>query len=237
MRPVSLGTPERDLGWAEIRPLAGNLIQELERQAKKIQELERQAGRRESPPAGLAEARRLLSRLSLRTGDTVTLERQRVLHRAIDEVYFWVEIEPGAGALLGTSTVDATSFTFEDFPAAATTARRRTRRLLGLWPKTRVRLHLWYTSPVASTNLFTVGFSVRQVGVGTVLTASTLSATATATPPGPGVINDILYTTLTATGDFRPALPVCLFTVFRQPDANANAFRFILAAFELEEVA
>lgn len=155
-------------------------------------------------------------------------------------MYFWVEIEPGVGALRGTSTVDATTFnfTFEDFPAAGITARRRTRRLLGLWPRTAARFHLWYTSPVASTNLFTLAFTVRQLDAGMLLSGPAANINQGFTAAGPGTINSVLYATFVATGTFASTLRVCNFTFSRQgPDANANDFRFIFGAFELMEAA
>jgi hypothetical protein len=242
VKPATLGTPERDLGWAEIRPLAENLIEELERQAKKIQALEK--GRQPAAPLaspGLAEARRLLSRLSLRTGDAVTLERQRVLHRAADETYFRLVFSPGEGVLDGAATVvDGTTyvFPFEDYPAAAIAMRRKNVKLRELWPRTRVRMNLFYTSPVGSTNTFTVGFRLRQVGTGMSLATPFLVANPTANVPGPAVANDVLFATLTTTAAMLPTPEVVSLTFTRAaPDANANALRVILVEFVLQEVA
>jgi len=170
---------------------------------------------------------------------TARMEKDRVLHRALDERYFRVEMEPGVGGLRGTSVVDSTAFTYEDFPPGAITVRRRTRATSDLWPKCGVRLNVWYTSPVGSIAPFTVNFNVRQLGAGVNLTAPSLAINPTFTVPGPAVANDVLFATYRATdGVILPALGVCQFSLRRSgPDGNPNDFRFIFAVFVLEEVA
>ncbi len=188
----------------------------------------------------LSEERTILATVQQRAGDAVELQRQRTLGKVLDEVYFRVEIEPGVGGLRGTSVVDATTFsyTFEDFPAAAVTVRRRARALRSLWPKTAVRLNLWYTSPVGSTNAFSINYSVRQLDVGMNLSAASLIINSTFTVPGPAVANDVLFATYRDPGLVLPVPRVCQFSIRRSgPDANANDFRFILAEFVLEETA
>lgn len=172
---------------------------------------------------------------------TARFEKDRVLQRVLDEAYFPVEMEPGVGGLRGTSVVDSTTFsyTFEDFPPGVITVRRRARKLRGLWPKTGVRLNVWYTSPVGAIAPFTLNFSVRQLDAGLSLTAATLAINPTFTVPGPAVANDVLFATYRATdGLILPAPRVCQFSLRRSaPDGNPNDFRFILAEFVLEEVA
>ena len=173
--------------------------------------------------------------------DAVRLEQGRILGRAVDEVYFRVELEPGQGVLSGAATViDATTyaFTFEDFPAAAGTNRRRNVRRKDLWPRTLIRMNVWYTSPVGSTNTFAIGVRVRQLGTGMSLATPALVANPTANVPGPAVANDVLFATLTTTVALLPAPEVVGLSFTRNaPDANANALRVILVEFVCQEVA
>lgn len=185
-----------------------------------------------------------LPRRDLIASDAVTLERQRIRDRALDERYFHVEIEPGQGVAPAAIVPDAAtfSFNFEDWPPGAATNRRRNVRRLELWPKTLIRLHLWYTSPVGSTNAFTIGFRLRQLDAGLSLAAAAAAPILVTNPsfsfPGPAVANDVLYGTGTTTVSVLPSPRVCGVTLTRiAPDANANDFRFILADFEFREVA
>lgn len=175
------------------------------------------------------------------SGDAVPLERERVKIRAIDEDYFRVEMEPGVGGLQGASTVDAAtlSYTFEDFPAAATTIRRRTRKARALWAGCGIRLNLWYTSPVGSANLFTLGFNYRPADAGASLAGTPTPANVTFTAPGPAVANDVLFITVVAPGKIiLPGRRVAQFSFRRTgPDANPNDFRFVFAEFVMEESA
>lgn len=175
------------------------------------------------------------------SADAITLERKRILQRAVDEVYFRIEIEPGQGVLSGAATaVDGTTyaFDFEDFPAAAGTNRRRNVRRKDLWPKTLIRMNVWYTSPVGSTNTFAIGVRVRQLGTGMSLATPALVANPTANVPGPAVANDVLFATLTTTVALLPDPEVVGLSFTRNaPDANANALRVILVEFVCQEVA
>jgi hypothetical protein len=166
-------------------------------------------------------------------------EKDRVLHRAVDEVYFRVEIPAGEGVINGgPGALDTTNFAFEDWPAAVVTGRRRVRRMRSLWPKVRTRMNLWYTSDVGSTNNFSVRFNIRQLATGMLLTAPALLFSTTFNAPGPAVANTVLFITQVDATPWLPAPELCEFSVLRiGPDANANAFRFILAEFVLEEVA
>ena len=240
MKPVAMGTPERDLGWAEIRPLAENLIQELERQAKKIQALERRAGEAAPPAVGLAEARRLLARLPLRTADAVTLERQRILHRAIDEAYFRVPIAPGAALYEGgvvTEVLNNDAWAMR-FPAGATGAADVQVPTRELWVGTRPRIDVWYTSPVGSTANFDFRFGLWVHGPD--LTTTYAPPLVSWTAPGPAVANTVLKTSAVITSSRFPTSPygVTRLRLGRLTgDANANARDVLAAVVIFEEVA
>jgi hypothetical protein len=245
VKPVHLGTPERDLGWAEIRPLAENLIQELERQAKKIQALERSRPGLAEPsrPGGLAEARRLLTNLAMRTADTVTLERQRVLHRALDEEYFRRDLAPGmvtyeVGAADAANGLTAVM----RLPAAAAGTfpmLHRTCRMNALVARTRPRLTMWYTSTVGSTANFDLRFQVRLHAIGALTTAAgSLVFSTQLLAPGPAVANTILSATVVG-GAIMPAIPapVRLSVARIGGDPNVNALDILLAVVTFEEIA
>lgn len=187
-------------------------------------------------PAGLAVPPRDVVQVP-----TSRMVRERALISAVDETYFRIPLEPGQGIVSGAATtVDSTTlgFTFEDLSAAAATALRVKRVLRDLWPRTYVRLNVLYTAPVGSTNNFTIGLRLRQVGAGSSLAAAPLVTSLDVTLPGPAVANDILSGTLRAPVAVLPALQVCEFTLRRgAPDANPNAFRLVMAEFVLEEVA
>lgn len=170
-----------------------------------------------------------------------TLTPQRVRDRLIQEMYFRVPLEAGKGIVQGGPTVvDAATygFTFEDIPAGVVTALRVGEGLRDLWPRTLIRVNVWYTSPVGSTNLFTFGIRLRQVAVGQLLSAPTVVVNQNWTAPGPAVANTALFTTFVASAVTLPAAAMCNLTLVRiGPDANANALRFIRADFIFQEVA
>lgn len=172
--------------------------------------------------------------------DAVTLERQRVRDRAIDELYFRLPMEPGVGATFAGITVDTATYsmTVMDMPAGAVSAYRRTFPVRGLWPRTTARLNLWYTSPVGSTNAFSLRFLARQAGAGTVLTALSAVFSHDFTVPGPAVANTILKTTYRVTGAVLSSPDLFAYTFARlAPDANANALRIVYGEVILEEAA
>lgn len=188
-------------------------------------------------PVSLAQARTDVDNVG-----SARFEKDRVLHRALDEAYFRTSLMPGQGVLDGAATVvDATTFSwsFEDFPAAASARRRITVPRSALWPGCRVRLNLWYTSSVANAALFTVRYTVLQLGTGNDLGAIPAVLLTTFTAPGPAVANRVLFATCTSAPSVVLPFPEMIqFTVGRTaPDANPNAFRLLLAEFVLEEVA
>lgn len=188
-------------------------------------------------PVSLAQARTDVDNVG-----SARFEKDRVLHRSVDETYFRVSLMPGQGVLDGAATVvDGTTFSwsFEDYPAAAAARRRITVPRRALWPGARVRLNLWYTSPVASAALFTVRYTVLQLGTGNDLGAIPAVLLTTFTVPGPTVANRGLFATCTsAPAVVLPFPEMIQLTVGRTaPDANPNALRFLLAEFVLEEVA
>lgn len=174
-----------------------------------------------------------------RRADTSRLENGRIVHRALDELYFRIEIPAGEGVVNGgPPALDATNFAFEDFPPGAVTARRRVRKLRDLWPKCRTRLNLWYSSPVANVANFSVRFNIRQLATGMLVTAPALLFSTMFNAPGPAVANTTLFITQIDATPWLPAPELCEFSVLRVgPDANPNDFRFIFAELVLEEVA
>lgn len=223
MKPAKLDIVSRDLGLA---PTLSNM-------AKRLETLERRLGAVDGLPAGAPLA-------SGRAADAVTLERQRVRDRAIDEVYFKMEIEPGVGATFAGITLDTAtySFTVMDMPAGAVSAYRRSKRVRGLWPRTTAKLELWFTSPVGNTANFSMTFLGRMSGAGFVLGSPGTAFSAPFTMPGPAVANTIQKVTYRTTGAFPSSPELFALTLARlAPDANPNALRIIYGEMTLEESA
>ena len=235
MKAVALELPQ-----TEVRDVAQRLY-EVERSfGQRLYEVEkRQAEREGRPVPSRPEPPQPPQDLPQRSPGAER-ERQRTLLRAIDELYFRVEIEPGQGALDGASVIDATAvgFNFEDFPAGANTSRRRNVRRRDLWPKTLVRMNVWYTSPVGSTATFNLAMRVRQLGTGMSLGTPALVSAVNALVPGPAVAGDILFATMVSTVALLPAPEVVGFSFASiVGGTNVNALRWILAEFVCQEVA
>lgn len=172
--------------------------------------------------------------------DAVKLEQQRLRDRAADETYFHMAIEPGVGATFAGITVDTATFsgTVFDMPPGAISAYRRTQVMRGLWPRTTLVLTLWYTSPVGSTNLFSVTMNGRQIGTGLALGAYAVTFSNPFTIPGPAVANTVLKATYRASAKLLSSPELFSFTLARlAPDANANALRIVYGDLRLEESA
>lgn len=174
-----------------------------------------------------------------KAADAVFLERQRVLRRALDELYFRPAIVAGRALYVGAVTEVANSLAFVmRLPAGATTAATVMVPEMALWPRCRPRMDVIYTSPVGSTNLFSLRFTLRAFGPGGTTTPSTLTVDWTA--PGPAVANDILSTSAVITagtvwtspfGVVRPSLTRL------GPDGNANDLDVLAAVVTMEELA
>jgi len=168
-----------------------------------------------------------------RNADTSRFEKDRGPYQALDETYFTVELEPGLGIPVGAAVINAGPPGTEDWPAAAITGRRRTRKLRALWPKTVPRLNVWYTSPGAGAANFTLRFNLLQYDAAT---ADLLVFSVDFPAPGPAVALTKLFATYLAPTPLLPSPRVCQFSLLRiGPDANANAFRLLHAEVVLEE--
>ena len=174
------------------------------------------------------------------SGDAVSLERKRVLLRAVDEAYFKVALGAGysvyEGAVVETKNGDA--FVMQ-FPAGVATRANRQVETRALWPLTRPRLDVWYSSPGGNVAAFNFGFVVRVYGAGSTTVNNTMTIDWTA--PGPAVAGGVLKTTVVGTARM-PTSPfgVSHFRLVRNRvaiDANPNALDVILAVVTMEEVA
>lgn len=174
----------------------------------------------------------------IRDGDTVPLARKRSELRSLDETYFAAELRPGAVIYTGAGAVDGMN-SFAPvliLPAAASTSAAANFGTRKLWPLTRPRLTVLYTSPVGSTALFGLTFTLVFLGPGVTTTAPFLSVTWTA--PGPAVANTILSTSTTMSPHLTQPFGATKVQLRRNgPDANANDLHVILAGVTFEEVA
>jgi hypothetical protein len=176
-------------------------------------------------------------------GDAVTLERKRALLRAIDETYFTVDFAPGLmiyeGGLITTpkngnifaARIPATAAGTNPSVYKTVSARK-------LWPRTIPRLKLWYTSPVGSTNTFSVRFVLWVIGAGALTSATAIFATDMLVP-GPTIANTEMFATVKG-GAMFPSSPFggAEFRIGRLGgDANANDLDILLAQVVMEESA
>lgn len=234
MKPGALSTPSRDLGRPAIRAFGESLIRRLEALEARL------TPEGQAPPVLSAE-RSLLDKLDQQTGDGVTLERKRIRDRALDEEYFQREMAAGlatyeAGA---ADAVNANSDVMR-LPVTLAGTNPMVKRMLGmnaLWPRTRPRLTLWYTSPAGSTNLFNLRFQLRMYAVGGTTAPAVLFSTIFQ-PAGPAVANTILTASVVG-GAVVPSVtaPLRLAVVRIGGDANVNDLDILLALVTFEEIA
>lgn len=177
----------------------------------------------------------------VKTADSIRSEKERVLHRALDEAYFQRELAAGTAVYEGGAVADALNGieTVMRFPAAAAGVNTHARRTVGmnaLWARTKPRLTIWYTSPVGSTNTFTVRFTVRMLPVGIVIPTTIFFVDFT--PAGPAAANTTLSATVLGSAVI-PSVPAPLILRVGRlgGDANANALDVFLARVTFEEVA
>lgn len=169
--------------------------------------------------------------------ETSRLEVQRVRDRALDEEYFRRELAAGRVAYEGTVTEPLNgNVVCMRFAAGAEAHAQKTVLLRDLWPRTRPRLTLWYTSPVGSTATFTVRFRIRPFPAGGTTTSSGIFVDFT--PAGPAVANTVMTATVVIAGAMPSVQAPMLLRVGRLAgDANANDLDILLAVITLEEVA
>lgn len=174
--------------------------------------------------------------------DAVTAERSRAIVRAIDEIYFSSVIAPGVATYFATAAevVNGNAWVMR-FPVGAGGSASRTTSTLALWPNTRLRFTVVYTSPVGNTATFNLRgvFWTFGPGVGTGVAAG--SRVVAWTAPGPAVANDFLTTSAVITGARFGSTPLggCRLMLQRFPvaDANPNDLDVLLARVTFEEVA
>lgn len=113
-----------------------------------------------------------------------------------DEEYFSVYLTAGVGTLDGAVVpVPGERAAVIEFPDAATTAWRINLRLKQRWRRGGLRMTLYYSSPVGSTNNFRVILGARTFAAGSVVSALADIALATFNAPGPAVASTVLATT------------------------------------------
>jgi hypothetical protein len=220
-----------------LKPLALKLIERLEAQERRLAKLERLPAK----PVALSAERLLADRLEGHAGHNAVMERERVLHRALDEEYLTRELAPGrvlyeAG---GLDAINANAGVMR-LPATLVTVNPMVHSQVGmnsLWPRTRPRLNIWYTSTVGAVAAFNLRFQARLYAVGGTTAPAVLFSTIL-TPPGPAVANTVLFATALA-GAVIPSIPAPLrFAVVRiGGDANANDLDILLAKVVFEESA
>lgn len=171
--------------------------------------------------------------------DAVTLERQRVIQRALDEVYLTATLAAGRVVYVGAVVeVQNNSAWVMRYPAGATTQAHASVARRQLWPRTVPRMTVYYTSAVGSTATFNMIFNVYAFGPGVTTAAASVSSISW-NPAGPAVANTILSTSATTSTPLvaSPAGVVQLELRRRNGDANPNALDVLLAVVTFEESA
>lgn len=175
------------------------------------------------------------------SGDAVPLEVKRVVQRAIDEMYFTAWIAAGDGVAEGIVTTPKNGDeVVMRFPVAVFGTDAFVQRSVParpLWVRTRPRLRIWYTSPVGSTNLFTIRFVLRVFGAGSSTTSTVFSVDVAA--PGPTVANTVQVATVVGSALFPTSpLGVAQIRIGRiGGDGNGNDLHVLLATVIFEEIA
>lgn len=237
MKGVSADLPER----SELAELSERLHEAERSLGARLYEAEKALAaiqRKPAPPAPPEPRTAVLA--SSRHAAGPAAARWRNLLGAVDEEYFRRELKPGCVVYEGTVTEplvgNANVMRFAAAGAgvnahAATQVEQR-----ALWALTRPRLLLWYSSPVGSTNTFSVRFVVRHFAVGNTLSNNVFVVDFT--PPGPAVANTELFATVVGTA-VMPVVPspIQLRVGRLGGDANANALDVVLAVVVFEEVA
>jgi hypothetical protein len=175
----------------------------------------------------------------VKTADSIRSEKERVLHRVIDEGYLNVEFAAGVCAYFGAVTeVDVNNALVMRFPNGATTFARRVVAGRALWPRTRLRFNVWYTSPVGSTATFSFQGVIWAHDAGGAIAGAGLSVAWTA--PGPAVAGTPMKTSAVLTSSpvlSSPREVVRLALGRTDPDTNVNDLDVFLAVAAFEEVA
>lgn len=177
----------------------------------------------------------------IKDGDATSFQRQRVTNQALDETYFKVALaaglQPYEGVVTEPKNGDAIVMRFPAAAAGTNAHAQRTVESRALWPKTRPRVSVWYTSATGSTNTFNLRFVLRVFGNGSTMTNSVFVTDFS--PAGPAVAGDVKFISCVGGGVF-PTSPfgVAQFRLGRLGgDANANGLDILLAVVTLEEVA
>lgn len=168
-------------------------------------------------------------------------EIQRVRDRALDEEYFKRELASAHVTYENTAAAAKNGNAFVmRLPATLAGTNPQVHDVVlerDLWPRTRPRLTLWYTSPGASTNAFNLRFQMYHFPAG-LTTAVAVVFSTVHQPAGPAVAGTILASTVVG-GAVVPSLAAPIrFTVARiGGDTNPNDCDILLAVVTLEEVA
>jgi hypothetical protein len=236
MKPVNLAEPTTE--GSGLRPFGLALIARLESLERRLAE---QSGRPGSAAAVLMAERALLDRLRVATDSR---EGERILHRAVDEEYFRTPIAAGIAKYSGAGTLTEVlnnNAWVMRYPAAGSNHADVQVPIKALWPLTRPRIEILYTSPVGSTNTFNFRFTFWVFGPGVTTATAAVATSLDWSAPGPAVANDILKTSAVVTNARFPSSPAerVRFRLSRlpSPDANANDLDVLGVLIILEEVA
>lgn len=163
-------------------------------------------------------------------------ERWRVVDEALSEVYMEGWLGTGAGVRVGAADGQS-NFGYTSFPNGAQTSVRYELKVRQRWHGCGLYIKVWYTSPVGSTNTFSVTVGGRQTREGQNLLAPLSIFTTNLTPAGPAVAQDVkVYELTTATGIISAYFDVLSLRFVRNdPDANANELWQILAYYKVVE--
>lgn len=181
--------------------------------------------------------------LRLDTRDTIEhRENLRVLSGATDDLYDRYELyahnaELAGGSTIGTAGPAGSVVPAIIFPNAATTTARW---VFGIRPRHGrhdLRLTFYYTSPVGSTNNFSLNWQIdAHYPSGILSTKTTVGAPGAVNYPGPGTADHLVSATvLFQTAAYSAAAHLFLKVGLSRvdPDGNANDMAFVYGLLEV----
>lgn len=121
-------------------------------------------------------------------GLELELRSMPALVEVVDDLYFKRPFTPGAGTVTGGATLSAVERVASvDFDNVTIGQWKVNIPTLPRWGACGFKVRIRYASPVGSTNTFAVTFGMRNLEVGSVVTALADLATTTVGVPGPAV--------------------------------------------------
>lgn len=160
--------------------------------------------------------------------DPIARSSLRAVERHLHDDHYVRSIAPADFILEGgaTTAVVNTRWGVVVLPDGSSTSGVHTYLRPSEWVLGKLKVKVWYSSPVASTNNFRVFLQVTHAKAGDVTTASPFLLTGAVLLPGPAVINTLLthevYSTVNVTRDMELLTARVQRTGAHADDTNVN---------------